>query len=292
MKPFITISLLLFGAATLWAQNNDNVPQDQEAPSYEPEVVFDHESPFKDAIIPAPQERTLDNILWQKTIWRMIDMREQLNFPFYFPVQKTNGRTNLFLTIFNLLKEGKVNAHEYFENKEDFTEETKLDFEEVLNLTKIDVYEQQTGDDGESVYAVNEVDVPTAQVLKFYIKETWYFDAIASGMKCKIEAIAPQLYYINENGVEEKSVLFWISFDELRPWLAQTPVMVGNKNSKIVTSFDELFQKRRFSGHIYKEDNERNRSLMDYCSTPLEVRIEQNRIENEILNFESDLWEY
>jgi len=295
MKRHMIISLFCAVVISAFAQNtgtstDDN--QQQFVPNTEPEIVFDDKSPFENIYIPGPQDRSQNNILWKKTVWRMIDMREQVNFPLYFPLQESNGRTNLFLTIFNLLKEGKVNAYQYIDTKEDFSDEYKLTFKEALDLTKIDVYDETTDEDGNTVYDINEVDIPSAQVLKFYLKEVWYFDAMESSMKFKIEAIAPQLYYLNEDGLEQKAVLFWVPFDQLRPWLAKQPVVINNKNSTSFISFDDLFQKRRFLGHIYKEDNLQNRSLIDYCDTPMEVRSEQNRIENEIKNFEFDLWEY
>lgn len=295
MKRHMIISLFCAYIITAFAQGNsattDN-DNNQYIPDIEPEIVFDGASPFEDIYIPGPQDRSPNNIIWKKTLWRMIDMREQVNFPLYYPLQESNGRTNLFLTIFNLMSEGKVDAYEYIETKEDFTEEYKLSFEEALNLARIDIFEEVITNNGDTTYEVNEVDIPSAQVLKFYIKEVWYFDAMESCMKFKIEAIAPQLYYINDDGIEEKSVLFWVPFDELRPWLAKQPVVINNKNSTSFISFDDLFQKRRFLGHIYKEDNIQNRSLIDYCSNATEVRSEQNRIENEIKNFEFDLWEY
>lgn len=293
MKRYTILSIFaVFFAATFaqgTAQATDN---SQYSPQSEPEIDFNGKSPFSDIYIPAPQVRTLDNILWKKTLWRIIDMREQVNYPLYYPLRESNGRVNLFLTIFNLLNEGKVTAYEYFEDKEDFSDEFKYSFEKVLSETNIDIFDLVVDDNGDSTYIINEVDIPSEGVLKFYIKEVWYFDAMESCMKFKIEAIAPQLYYIDEDGKDQKKVLYWVSFDELRPWLAKQPVVINNKNSTSFISYDDLFQKRRFVGHIYKEDNIQNRSLIDYCNTPKEVHSEQKRIENEIRNFEFDLWEH
>lgn len=223
----------------------------------------------------------------------MIDMREQVNFPLYYPLKESNGRVNLFMTIFNLLKDDKVQAYEYFDDKEVFTDKTRFDFKKVMLETNIDIAEPVLNANGDTVsYEINEVDVPSKDVLKFYIKEVWYFDAMESCMKFKIEAIAPQLYYIDDDEKEQKKALYWIPFDSLRPWLAKQPVVINNKNSTSFISYDDLFQKRRFIGHIYKEDNIQNRALIDYCNTPEEVRSEQKRIENEIMNFEFDLWEF
>ena len=293
MKKYISFILLTVGFTVAVAQNTaDTTSAEIFLLNSQPEIEFDGESPFNDIYIPSPQVRSLDNVLWHKNVWRMIDMREQINYPLYYPLKESNGRLNLFLTIFNLLKEGKVDAYTYSDKKEDFSDEYKLTFKQVIELANIDIFEIEVNGNGDTVYVINEVDIPNESVLKFYIKEVWYFDVLESCLKFKIECIAPQLYYINESGVTEKRVMFWVPFDELRPWLARQSVVINNKNTKAFISYDDLFQKRRFVGHIYKADNIQNRSLIEYCNSAEAVRYEQNLIENEILNFESDLWEY
>jgi len=298
MKRYFILSILAVCISTAYAQESANTFNNSTSEEkkdvtldIEPEVEF-NVSPFENNFIPAPQVRSLDNILWKKTVWRMIDMREQVNYPLYYPLKESNGRVNLFLTIFNLLNEGKINAYVYNEDKEDFSEEAKLSIEEVLEKAQVQIYEPNNDPEDERQYIIDEVDIPSEQVLKFYLKEIWYFDALESTMKFKIECIAPQIYYTDDDGIDQKSVMFWVPFDELRPWLARQAVVINNKNSTSFISYDDLFQKRRFVGHIYKEDNIQNRALIEYCNTPEEVRSEQERIENEIRNFELDLWEY
>ena len=302
MKRYLMLSIWLAFIATSFVQNTEEgiynpstSTKEQYYSQTEPEIDFNGESSFNDLYLPAPQVRSLDNILWKKTVWRMIDMREQINFPLYYPLKEVNGRINLFLTMFNLLKEGKVNAYEYDEKKEDFSDGNKLSFSEVMEKTGIDgMFELKIDNNGDSIYTINEVDIPNEQILKFYLKEVWYYDAMESCMKFKIEAIAPQRYYEDESlgGQIQKSILFWVPFDQLRPYLAKQPVVINNMNSTAFISYDDLFQKRRFNGYIYKEDNIQNRMLIEYCNTPDEIRSEQKRIEDEILNFEFDLWEY
>lgn len=290
MKKITILSLLVVLLTNMTAQNTE--ANGEYVPQYEPEVNFNENSPFADGYVPAPQTRTSEDILWKKTLWRMIDMREQVNFPLYYPLKEVNGQLNFFLTVFNLLIENKVYAYEYSDKKEDFSPEKKYTIEQIINETNVDFFETQIKDNGDTAYIINEVDIPSEGVLKFYMKEIWYFDALESSMKFKIEAIAPQLSYIDEDGRAQKKVLYWIPFDQLRPWLAKQPVVVNNMNTTAHISYDDLFQKRKFSGHIYKEDNLQNRSLIEYCKNAEEVRYEQERIENEILNFEMDLWEY
>lgn len=288
MKQYLMISFLFCASISILAQNSEN---NDPSISIDPEVTFNGDSPFSQITIPAPQARASDNITWEKTIWRIVDMREQINFPLYYPLESSSGRKCLFMCMFDLLREGKINAYRYSESKEDFTENSLMTFEEVLSECEVDVFEISTNDEGETIYEISEVDVPNQNVLKYYIKEVWYFDTIESSMKCKIIAIAPQLYSFDDNGDKKRNVMFWIPFDDLRPWLAKQPVVINNNNSASTLSYDDLFQKRRFVGHIFKEDNIKNRTIIEYCQTPSEVHAEQSRIENEILNFESDLWE-
>lgn len=288
MKNYLMTSLLFCVSVVTIAQNpENNIP----STVIQPEVVFDGESPFSQITLPAPQARAIDNVTWEKTIWRVVDMREQINSPLYYPLESSHGRKSLFMCIFDLLREGKVNAYVYNEANEDFSENSLMTFEDVLSECEVDVFEPTTNDKGETIYEINEVDVPNQDILKYYIKEVWYFDDIESSMKCKIIAIAPQLYSVDEGNNPKRNVMFWIPFDELRPWLAKQPVVINNNNSTSSISYDDLFQKRRFVGHIFKEDNIKNRTIIEYCKTPAAVHAEQARIENEILNFEADLWE-
>lgn len=290
---FISLSLVSLSYCMAQEDNSTKISAEEYFSTAEPEIVFDNESPFKDIFLPSPQVRSKDNIIWTKTVWRLIDLREQFNFPLYYPTQESNGRKNLFSTIFDLVLEQNITPYKYTEDKEDFTEGSVLNLEKVIeNAQLTDATEISQNEAGDSIFTVNPIDIPSDMVYKFYIKEVWYYDALESCMKFKIISIAPLLDYTDIDGNNQTTVLFWIDFDELRPFLAKQPVVINNKNSMASISYDDLFQKRRFIGHIYKEDNIQNRSILQYCDTPEEVRREQQRIENEILNFEFDLWEF
>ena len=139
---------------------------------------------------------------------------------------------------------------------------------------------------------IDPSDIPTSQILKFYLKEVWYFDKHESNMKVKIIGLCPQRYWTSPSLGEQKAALFWISYDEIRPFLAQQPVVLNSYNNSQRVSFDDMFMKRRFSSYIYKESNIYNRTLIDYCNGVEEVHAEQERIKKEIMNYEQDLWEY
>lgn len=303
MKNYLIFTLLLCVQSYVFAQNvegTEAVTEEAKAElmQSEPELDFSSESPMSDIYIPTPQSRSMDHILWKKTIWRVIDLREQVNYPMYYPLVEANGQKNLFSFIFSLLREGKVSAYTYDETKEEFIDENKLTFMDVVKECQIDpsMVSTTTDANGDVKYSVSESDINSQYVYQFFLKEVWYYDAMESCMKFKIEAIAPKVYYdVIENGKivqQNTTIAFWVPFDQLRPWLARQPVVINNMNSTASISYDDLFQKRHFVAHIFKEDNIQNRTLIQYCNTQDEVRMEQQRIESQIVNFEVDLWEH
>ena len=74
--------------------------------------------------------------------------------------------------------------------------------------------------------------------------------------------------------------------------MAQNEILVSDRNNGARETMDDLFIKRRFGSYIYKESSTRNRNLLQYNSTAEQMNREQERIKNEIFNFEQDLWEY
>jgi gliding motility associated protien GldN len=88
-----------------------------------------------------------------------------------------------------------------------------------------------------------------------------------------------------------ESIMFWIPFDQLRPYMAMQ-YAIPNRNEVKRVTYDEFFQKRLFTSYIVGEGNMYNRWIPDYSGSKEEIRKEQNRIATELLNFEQDLWEY
>ncbi|MDR3266471.1 MAG: gliding motility protein GldN [Tannerella sp.] len=237
-----------------------------------------------------------DDIYWQMVVYRMIDLREKINFPLYFPEEATDGRQSLFTLLFNLLREGKIYGYEYVDGKEVFSEDTKISFdEELLQKMGISLYSTEVDPvTNETLFKVDESDIPNREVMKFYLKEVWYFDKHSSIFNVKTLAICPVLY--RDDSAEgmgiSKIPLFWIPFDLLRPHLSQTEVLLSDKNNGMRLSFDDLFIKRRYGSYVFKFTNVYNRNLLQYCTTAEEAKREQNALKTQLINFEEDLWEY
>lgn len=228
------------------------------------------------------------DIMWEKTIWQIIDTREKMNHPFYYPLEDKDDRKSLIsLLIYGIDNEG-LTAYADDEFKELMTRDEVYDKFGALPDT------QQVANPNTGVLEQRVIpgEIRYYEVEKYEIKEKWYFDKQHSTMRVRILGICPVRKYMDEEtGVINKTRTFWIYFPEARPLFANQEVFNrGNDAQRI--SFDDMFFQRRFNSYIVRETNVYdNREIVNYMQG-INTLLEAEEIKKKLFTEEHDLWEY
>ena len=231
------------------------------------------------------------NARWMRVIYRELDLTKEENAPLYYPTRPINNQMNLFSTIFNLITEGSIPAYKYYDGYESFGEDDKIDFKEMLNSFDI-YYEEIPGRRGEdSSFVILESDIPSELVTSYYVKEAWYFDQNNSLFDVKTLAICPRMNIITDYSGEETSPMFWIEYDDLRPYINKSYIMTSNLNNAKTFTIDDYFRRRMFEGDIIKTENLMNLNLIQMTAqNPDSLEVERKKIEDQLTAFEQSLW--
>ena len=229
---------------------------------------------------------------WSRTIYRELDLTKGPNASLFFPEDPIDGQTNLFRLILNLISENHINAYEYLDDREIFTEKFELNTKDMLDKFYI-VYEEKPGKGARSAsqYVIDENDVPAGEVMSYYIKEKWEFDQRSAQLVSSVEAICPILHRTGDFGGDvTKYPMFWIKYENIRPYLSQHLIMSDGVNNTKRFTFEDFFVLRQYDGDIYKTMNLQNKSLMQLYPNEDSLQLARTRIEAELKGFEESLW--
>ena len=205
------------------------------------------------------------DLAWMRVIYRILDLTKDENAPLYFPDEPVDGQENMFRIIMRLLAEGRIAAYEYLDGREMFTDQYRIKVKDMLDRFHILYTDAKGSTEKHPRFTIDDSDVPANEVLSYYIVERWEFDRRDNRMRSRIEAICPVLHRSGDFGGEAvKYPMFWLKFDELRPFLTTQTVFVDDDNNLPSCTYDDFFQLGLYKGDIYKTRNLRNRSLMQH----------------------------
>ena len=279
--------ILIIAAVALFAQTANSQPParqgNQQSKKAEKSVVVELTERAKSQY---PVSQTPQEVDWKREIYRSLNLENEKNASLYYPVEQIGNNCNLFTFLFNNILKGNITAYKYnLDGIEQFTEENIVSPVDLLDNYRI-YYEEK---DGELI--VGKSDIPSAEVLSYYIKESHYYDQRTGTYGKQVTAICPVLHRSGEFGAEvTKYPMFWLNYDEISPLLAQQNVMSSSLNNVMSMSIDDFFRKGHYDGEINKTVNMRNLAIAQYCKDSAAVKQEQDKIEQQLKDFRTNLW--
>jgi gliding motility associated protien GldN len=295
MKKITAALLILAATLPAVAQGTDATKLADQATWSGLDLVYKKEHIFNKKPIPYPAVREAD-IMWSKVVWRIIDLREKINQPLYFPTKAIGDRMNLIELLLQSIREGGLQAYAApLDDPNEFKE--LISYDQIME--NFDAQDRSIGvlnvETGLTDTTQIKGEMRTDEVLQVMVKEMWFFDRKRSVLDVRIIGICPIRVFFEAEDVNKENLqrkkLFWVKYPEARPFLAQKEVFNVFNDSEM-RSFDEIFYKRFFNGFIVQESNVYNNRIVADYALGVESLQEAERIENLIFQFEHDLWEY
>lgn len=250
------------------------------------------------------------DVMWSKRIWRVLDLKEKKNHKLYYPLEPQNDRISLYDVMkYGALDEGSITVYDPGidlddkfrypvrpangnSNDPEFKTKLKSMFGRIETKDSVADDEVVLDDNGDKIVVEFIEEYTSADIVRYVLKEDWFFDKQRSMLDVRIIGISPGVLAVNP---ETKDVvglkqLFWLYFPECR-YVFQNFFVYNPDNDAQRMSFDDLFWKRDFSSFVQKESNVFDRKISPN-SDGLDALLESERVRNEIFTFEHDLWHF
>ena len=230
-----------------------------------------------------------EDVVWRRDIYREIDLTKDANAGLYYPVQPEGKQMNLFTYIFKLAQNNYIPIYEYSianDGADVFSDEAKVEMKTLLDDRHI-FYEEQDGK-----LKVDNSDIPSQEVTKYYLKESAYYDQANAIFHIKVMALCPVMMREDDfSGEATQYPLFWVKYSDLEPFLNRQTVMTSNLNNAATMTMDDFFTLNRYRGKIYKTNNAQGKTLLQLCDgDTTKLSAEQKRIEQELEAFRKNIF--
>lgn len=290
MKKLIVI---LLGFILLISFNNNNIKaQDVLDGIY----VKEHVPARKP--IPYHYLREAD-VVWSKRIWRMLDLREKMNHPLYFPSvayeeQPLNDRYSLIgLLLYGVEKEGLVVYDADISDQ--FDVPLSAEGLETNMGGGVDTVEVEDPETFEITVNIVPKEKKVEEVQRLMLKEEWFFDKQRSKLEVRIIGLCPIRTFFKDDDVDKENLtqkqIMWVYFPSVRHLFANHEVFNPFNDAERRT-FEDIFFKRRFHSYIYRETNVYDNRRVEQYRQGLDALLEAQKIQEEMRKFEHDLWEF
>ena len=251
------------------------------------------------------------DILKSMFVWEVIDMNDKINQPFYY-----DNPDGLLATPTRSLYQLLLDAALSGEVKEVYDDENltvKLSPEGIQKRLEAVVVDDAAIDilnsgrqltEQEKREYTDHIKTTTDKVKVLKIMGMWFIDKRDGQMKYRplaISAMGPDPSIQGKvgpdgmplAGADELIDLFWIYYPSARDILANNYVY-NRKNSSADLSFDDIINARRFSSIIYKSSTGLGDGVIkDYIPKNAEEQLEESdKIKEQILEMENDMWNY
>lgn len=307
-KLFLLLALAFAAPIGVFAQYEDD-EQEEEAVSEDDQdaneevvdgIVRKQHVKGKKPLMPAYVREA--NVLWSKTVWRIIDLRQKRNLYLYYPIESVDDRKSLAQTLYDGILSGEITAYSTNTNNEFERKMSPFDaYTAILKnsdedgeavIDSVVVANPETGED-EVHYQIQGSAQDFTEIRQFWVKEVWFFDKRYGRMDVRIIGLCPLTFRLFANGTQRAiAPLFWVYYPEAAGVLSRQEAYSYGNDAQRVSLRDKL-ETRQFDSYIYKVSNVYdNRNITSIASNGIDQNMMAQEIQADIFRHEHDMWEY
>ncbi len=249
------------------------------------------------------------DILYTQLTWSVIDLREKMNHPLYFPTEPKGNWKSLMQTILDAtIDSTEANPNPVYVYSDEYLtipytrEGLKTNMGNTSPIPIVNEWGEVTGD------SIIFIAWGSREVYKYIVKDQYIVDKQRSVMEPRTIGICPMFWYesLTEASYQEEAydddmpavtprrwrAFGWLYYNELRPVFAVTEVF-NPKNNAQRRTYDDIFLMRHFASYLKGTENGYdNRQIDEYIVNGMDQRLESDKLKEKIREREHDMWEY